>query len=79
MPAERLAELFETSTLDGKPMPVEELPLLKALTDWTPAHGPLRIRAYDRIWREIEVTAIPLIGDGDRKLGALAMFWELGS
>ena len=76
MPASQLAELFETTGLDGSPMPAEELPLLQALTNWTPAHGPLRIRAFDRIWREIEVTAIPLIGEGDRRLGALAMFWE---
>jgi PAS domain-containing protein len=76
MPASRLADLFETTGLDGSPMPAEDLPLLKALTNWTPSHGPLRIRAYDRIWREIEVTAIPLIGEGDRRLGALAMFWE---
>lgn len=77
MPAEQLDDLFETENLDGSPMPAEELPLLKALTTWTPSHGPVRIRAHDRIWREIEVTAIPLIGEGERRLGALAMFWEL--
>ena len=76
MPASQLADLFETTGLDGSPMPAEELPLLQALTNGTPAHGPLRIRAFDRNWREIEVTAIPLIGEGDRRLGALAMFWE---
>ena len=78
MPAQRLAELFETTSLDGSPIPAEELPLLKALTDWSPAHGPLRIRGQDHIWRNIEVTAIPLIGEGERRLGALAVFWELG-
>lgn len=77
MPAEQLAELFETSRLDGSPMSGEDLPLLRALRDWKPAHGPLRIRAYDRVWRRIEVTAIPLVGDGDRRLGAMAVFWEL--
>lgn len=77
MPAEQLDQLFETASLDGSPMPAEELPLLKALTHWTPSHGPLRIRGHDRIWRNIEVTAIPLIGEGERRLGALAMFWEL--
>ncbi len=77
MPAERLADLFETASLDGSPMPGEDLPLLKALTRWVPCHGPVRIRAHDRIWRDIEVTAIPLIGEGDRRLGAVAMFWEL--
>lgn len=77
MPAERLAELFETSKLDGSPMPGEDLPLLRALRVWKPAHGPIRIRAYDRVWRRIEVTAIPLVGEGDRRLGAMAVFWEL--
>ena len=57
-------------------MPAEYLPLLKALNHWSPSHGPLRIRGHDRVWREIEVTAIPLIGEGERRLGALAMFWE---
>lgn len=77
MPAEDLADLFETRGPDGAPIPAEDLPLLQALGDWRPAHGPLRIRGFDRVWREIEVTAIPLVGDGDRRLGALAMFWEL--
>ena len=76
MPAERLADLFETETLEGEAMPAEDLPLLKALNHWSPSHGPLRIRGHDRVWREIEVTAIPLIGEGERRLGALAMFWE---
>ena len=78
MPVELLDELFETESLDGSPMPADALPLMIALTEWTPAHGPLRIRGHDRIWRDIEVTAIPLIGEGERRLGALAMFWELG-
>ncbi len=77
MPAEELGALFETETLDGSQMPSSELPLLTALTEWVPAHGPLRIRAHDKVWRDIEVTAIPLIGEGDRKLGAIALFWEL--
>lgn len=77
MPAERLDELFETSSLDGSPMAAEDLPLLRALTEWAPAHGPLRIKAHDGVWRAIEVTAIPLIGEGERRLGAMAMFWEL--
>lgn len=77
MPAARLSELFETADLDGSPMHVSDLPLVRALTRWAPAHGPLRIRAHDRIWRDIEVTAIPLIGEADRRLGVLAIFWEL--
>lgn len=77
MPAGELDARFETTDLDGSPMSAAELPLLRALTDWVPSHGPVRIRADDQIWRVIEVTAIPLIGEGERRLGAMAMFWEL--
>lgn len=77
MPAGELDARFETTDLDGAPMSAAELPLLRALTDWVPSHGPVRIRADDQIWRVIEVTAIPLIGEGERRLGAMAMFWEL--
>ncbi len=77
MPAGELDARFETTDLDGLPMSAAELPLLRALTDWVPSHGPVRIRADDQIWRVIEVTAIPLIGEGERRLGAMAMFWEL--
>ena len=77
MPAHELDKRFETESLDGSPLAAEDLPLLKALTDWAPSHGPVRIRSYDQQWREIEVTAIPLIGEGGRRLGALALFWEL--
>jgi hypothetical protein len=29
------------------------------------------------MWRTIEVTAIPLVGEGGRRVGAMALFWEL--
>jgi PAS domain-containing protein len=79
MPAAELAERFVTCDLDGSAMPAKELPLVVALTEWIPAHRAMRIRGGDGIWRTIEVTAIPLVGEGGRRLGALATFWELDS
>lgn len=78
MPAAELAERFVTTDLDGSPLPNERLPLVETLTTWQPSHRSLRIRAYDGHWRSIHVTSIPLVAEGDRRLGALAIFWELG-
>ncbi len=76
MPADELAERFVTTKLDGSPLPSEEVPLVRTLASWQPSHGSFRIRAYDGRWRNIHVTSIPLVAEGDRRLGALALFWE---
>ncbi|MDF1596012.1 MAG: PAS domain-containing protein [Acidimicrobiia bacterium] len=77
MPATELAERFATQELDGSELLAEDLPIVVALTEWIPAHRRIRIRAYDGIWRKIGVTAIPLVGQGERRVGVLVTFWEL--
>jgi hypothetical protein len=42
-----------------------------------PAHQTLWIRGLDQVKRHIEVSSFPLIGQGDRFLGAIAVFWEI--
>ncbi len=79
MPASTLAEQFVTTSLDGEPVPTEELPLVIALQKRIPAHLPLRIKAFDGSWRNIEVTALPIEGQGGTILGAMASFWEMDS
>ncbi len=76
--ADRLAEVFVTSDPDGSPIPSEELPLVVALTQQIPSHRKIRISALDGSFRLIEVTAIPIVGQGGRHLGAMAAFWEPG-
>ena len=56
--------------------PVESLPLVRAVTDRKPAHGPLVITGRDGRERTIEITAFPLEGGRGRLLGGVAMFWE---
>jgi PAS domain-containing protein len=74
--AHGLAELFDTRDGRGEPVPAQELPLVVALEKRHPVHGRLRvIGAGDEI-RELAVTAVPLVGQGDRFLGAIAFFWE---
>jgi len=74
--ANELASMFEVTHLDGEPLSDFELPVVVALTKRLPAHLAVRFHGLDGIWREVEVTATPVIGQGDRFLGAFATFWE---
>ncbi len=76
MPPDRLAALFRTKTEEGKRLPSKELPIVIALRERRPVHQPVRFRSLDGVWRTIDVTAIPLNGQGGRRLGAVAFFWE---
>jgi PAS domain-containing protein len=79
MPGKELSEMFLTTAGDGSPLNASELPINIALTQRKPAHLPMRIQGLDGIWRMIEVTAFPIIGQGGQNLGAVAIFWESGS
>jgi PAS domain-containing protein len=61
----------------GAPLPSDILPLTIALRERRPAHGDFYIRGLDLVLRHIEVTAFPLIGQAERNLGAVALFWEV--
>jgi len=76
-PAAVHADLFKVCDLDGSPIPNEDMPLTIALTRRVASHRPLRFRGLDGTWRTIEVTALPLLGQGERLLGSVAMFWEI--
>ena len=76
MPGEALSTMFQTTAEDGSPLKAEDLPINIALTERRPAHRWFRIRGLDGIWRKIEVTAFPIEGQGERHLGAVAIFWE---
>jgi PAS domain S-box-containing protein len=76
MPFETWTEAFRPRTPDGAVEQIEALPLVRAVTDRKPAHGPLLITGRDGREHAIEVTAFPLEGGRGRILGAVAMFWE---
>lgn len=60
----------------GVPIEPEDHPLWSARLRREPAHGHLLIQGYDDVQRQIEVSAIPLVGQSDRMLGAVGFFWE---
>lgn len=76
MPAKEWATVFQPFDTEGNPLSPDDLPLIIALKEHHPAHKVFNIHGKDGVLREIEVTAFPLIGQADRFLGALAIFWE---
>lgn len=74
--AEELAEIFMTTTI-GDSRPDDAIPVLRAFESRRPAHGEVRFRGLDEVWREVEVAAIPLEGHAGELLGVCAIFWEI--
>jgi len=76
MPMTVWGTIFVPRDEHGMPLPPHALPLGKALDSHEPAHGDMWITGLDGRHRHISVTAVPLIGQRDRNLGAVAIFWE---
>ncbi|HUO47164.1 MAG TPA: PAS domain-containing protein [Acidimicrobiia bacterium] len=77
-PVDTYAARFDVCDLDGTPLMTEDLPIAVALAKQMAAHREMRIQDMEGVWRHIEVTGIPLIGQDGHLLGAMAMFWEVG-
>ena len=67
---------FTVESLDGKPLPLEEMPSGIAFLERRAAHGDLRITGLDGTKHELSVTAFPLFKRGQEFLGMVAIFWE---
>ena len=74
--AEQLAEMFRTTDLDGNPLDDDDLPVVAAFARRHPAHGQVRFCGMDGVWRDVEISAMPIEGQGQRFLGVFATFWE---
>jgi hypothetical protein len=77
MPVSEWSTIFTPCDGEGKPLAPSELPLVQALEDHRPAHRDMWITGLDGADHHISVTAFPLVGQHDRDLGAVAIFWEL--
>lgn len=73
-----LYEVFEPRDSEGNRIGHDEHPLVVARLRNEPIHARSRIRGRDGVESEIAVTALPLIGQSDRQLGAFGIFWEIG-
>jgi PAS domain S-box-containing protein len=63
---------------DGRPVPVDELPLMIALHQERPAYRRLRVRSASGDEHRLDISAFPIVGsEGVR--GAMAIFWDATS
>ena len=62
---------------NGRELPYEERPLVFALKERRPNFRQIWLTPFDHIPRFIAITTFPLIGQADRFLGAMAIFWEV--
>jgi len=57
----------------------EEQPLFVATNRRRPCHRRFWMRGLDGEHREVESIAFPLVGQGERMLGAVGVFWDLAA
>jgi PAS domain-containing protein len=76
MPLAEWSTIFVPTDAEGVPLPPESLPLVIALRERRPTHLDFWIRGLDGARRHLGVTALPIIGQAGRFLGAMALFWE---
>lgn len=62
---------------DGAPMPVEEIPLTRAVRHGRPGHAEFLVRAADGETHRIAASAMPIVGSAKRPSGAMVIFWPL--
>jgi PAS domain S-box-containing protein len=75
--AEQLGELFQTSLVGEPDEDNAEIPVVTALRTRHPSHGPVRFCGLDGVWREVDISALPIEGQGGRFLGVVAAFVEV--
>jgi PAS domain-containing protein len=74
---EEADRLIEVSDDPSAPAEDTKRPVVMALEDRRPTHVVRWVRRHaDGVRLLVEITAFPLIGQGDTLLGAVAMFWE---
>ena len=79
MPFQDYVHMFEVTDEHGVPIPLEEFALSIAVQKHHPAHDRVRYRSLDGSSHLVDVTAIPIEGHDEQHLGAVAIFWEVGS
>ncbi|MGH7898296.1 MAG: PAS domain-containing protein [Candidatus Binatia bacterium] len=76
MPAAEWGTIYKPTDDEGNVFEPERLPLMIAVTERRPAHAHYWMRGLDGVRRRISVTAIPLVGQAGKFLGAVAFGWE---
>jgi hypothetical protein len=76
MPVEQWSTIFKNKDESGRPLPPDDLPLVKTLKNHLPYHKTFWIESLLRKAEKISVTSYPIIGRAGKFLGAVAIFWR---
>lgn len=76
MPAAEWSTIFKPMDKAGNLLPPEGLPLVQTLAQQKPKTGSFWIESLSRERHLLSVTSFPLVGHGNRFLGAVAIFWK---
>jgi PAS domain-containing protein len=77
MAMEEWTTVFEPADEEGSPLPASDLPLVATLKTHEPAMRSFSIRGLDGQLRRIMTVSIPLLAQGKRFVGGMALFWEV--
>lgn len=77
IPADEWNRLVAVDDEDRNPVPPEDRPMRVALLQRRPVSRAIWTRTGNSEWRHLQVTAFPLVGEGDQLLGVMNIFWEI--
>jgi len=77
MPMGEWSTIFRPTDDEGRPLAPDELPLVVTIKQRQPARRALWIVGLDGVPRKVDILAFPLIGQGNRLLGAAAVLWDV--
>jgi hypothetical protein len=77
MPVEEWSVIFKPVDETNQPIPPENLPLVKTLSDFLPYHKSFWIKSLQEKTEKIALTSYPIINRENKFLGAVAMFWKV--
>jgi len=77
MPATEWTALIAAVDDERNPLPPENRPMLRVLTEHHPVSQTMWARSSDGEWRHLHITAFPLIGEKNVLFGAMSIFWEI--
>jgi PAS domain-containing protein len=77
MPATEWTALIAAVDDDRNPLPPENRPMMRVLTERHPVSETMWTRSADGEWRHLRITAFPLIGEKDVLFGAMSIFWVI--
>jgi PAS domain-containing protein len=75
--ADTWSTLFALTDENRCPIAQEDRPTMRALSERKPVSRTVWMQCGHRDWKNMNITAFPLIGEGKQFLGAQMIFWEV--